>query len=41
MKEAVIAELLQHAADELRHADLVTTRIVQLGGNPPTSPSTM
>jgi len=38
MKEAVIAELLQHAADELRHADLVTTRIVQLGGTPPTSP---
>jgi len=38
MKEAVIAELLQHAADELRHADMVTTRIIQLGGTPATSP---
>jgi bacterioferritin len=38
MKEAVIAELLQHAADELRHADMVTTRIIQLGGTPPISP---
>ncbi len=38
MKEAVIAELLQHAADELRHADLVANRIIQLGGTPATSP---
>jgi len=38
MKEAVIAELLQHAADELRHADMVTARIIQLGGVPLTSP---
>ena len=38
MKEAVIAELLQHAADELRHADLVANRIIQLGGAPATSP---
>jgi bacterioferritin len=38
MKEAVIAELLQHAADELRHADLVANRIIQLGGEPVTSP---
>jgi bacterioferritin len=38
MKEAVIAELLQHAADELRHADLVANRIVQLGGAPVSSP---
>ena len=38
MKDAVIAELLQHAADELRHADMVTTRIIQLGGVPLTSP---
>jgi bacterioferritin len=38
MKEAVIAELLQHAADELRHADMVSLRIVQLGGMPVTSP---
>ncbi len=38
MKEAVIAELLQHAADELRHADLVANRIIQLGGTPVTTP---
>jgi len=38
MKEAVIAELLQHAADELRHADMLTMRIVQLGGIPLTEP---
>ena len=34
MKDAVITELLQHAADELRHAGLLTTRIIQLGGTP-------
>ncbi len=39
MKEAVIAELTQHAADELRHADLLATRIIQLGGTPVTEPS--
>ena len=38
MKDAVIAELLQHAADELRHAEMITTRIIQLGGTPLTSP---
>ena len=38
MKEAVIAELLQHATDELRHADMVATRIIQLGGTPVTEP---
>ena len=38
MKEAVMAELLQHAADELRHADLVSNRILQLGGTPLTTP---
>ncbi|MBU1218527.1 ferritin [Myxococcota bacterium] len=38
MKEAVIAELLQHATDELRHADMLTTRIIQLGGTPITEP---
>lgn len=38
MKEAVIAELLQHATDELRHADMVAGRIVQLGGTPVTEP---
>ena len=38
MKDAVIAELLQHAADELRHADMVSNRIIQLGGTPVTTP---
>jgi bacterioferritin len=38
MKEAVVAELLQHATDELRHADMVATRIIQLGGTPVTEP---
>jgi bacterioferritin len=33
MKQSVIAELLQHAGDELRHADMVATRIIQLGGS--------
>lgn len=34
MKDAVIAELDQHAADELRHAGMVADRILQLGGTP-------
>jgi len=38
MKEAVIAELTQHAADELRHADMLALRIIQLGGTPITKP---
>jgi bacterioferritin len=38
MKDAVIAELLQHSADELRHADMVANRIIQLGGTPLTTP---
>lgn len=38
MREAVVAELVQHAADELRHADMLALRIVQLGGTPPISP---
>jgi bacterioferritin len=38
MKDAAIAELDQHAADELRHADLVSDRILQLGGTPLLSP---
>lgn len=39
MKEGVIAELVQHAADELRHATLVADRIIQLGGTPLTHPA--
>jgi bacterioferritin len=38
MKDAVGAELLQHATEELLHADMVTMRIIQLGGTPVTSP---
>jgi bacterioferritin len=34
MKDAAIAELNQHAADELRHATMVADRILQLGGTP-------
>jgi bacterioferritin len=34
MKDAAIAELTQHAADELRHANMVADRILQLGGVP-------
>ncbi len=37
-KEAVIAELTQHAADELSHADMIALRIIQLGGTPLTKP---
>lgn len=33
-REAVVAELIQHATDELRHAGLVADRIIQLGGTP-------
>jgi len=38
MKDAAIAELTQHAADELRHANLVADRIIQLGGIPLLNP---
>ena len=34
MKDAAITELQQHAADELRHANMVADRILQLGGTP-------
>ncbi len=34
MKDAAIAELTQHAADELRHATMISDRILQLGGTP-------
>ncbi len=33
-REAVVAELLQHSTDELRHAGLVADRIIKLGGTP-------
>ncbi len=39
MKGETIAELTQHAADELRHAEMLATRIIQLGGTPILDPS--
>ena len=38
MKDAVMAELLQHSLDELRHAGMLADRIIQLGGTPLLSP---
>ncbi len=38
MKDAVIAELSLHATEELSHAELLSTRIIQLGGTPVLSP---
>jgi bacterioferritin len=38
MKDAVIAELTLHATEELGHAELISTRIIQLGGIPVLSP---
>jgi bacterioferritin len=38
MKDAVIAELTIHATEELSHAELLTARIIQLGGIPVLSP---
>jgi bacterioferritin len=38
MKDAVIAELTLHATEELGHAELLSTRIIQLGGTPVLSP---
>ncbi|APW48340.1 ferritin-like domain-containing protein [Rhodoferax antarcticus] len=39
--QAVAAEFLAHANEELGHADLLATRIAQLGGEPDFSPSTL
>lgn len=38
MKDAIISELTLHAADELRHATMISDRIIQLGGTPLTHP---
>jgi bacterioferritin len=37
-KDAVIAELVQHATEELAHADMIALRILQLGGKPVLEP---
>lgn len=34
MRGAVVAELEQHAGEELKHAQMLTDRIIQLGGMP-------
>ncbi len=39
MKDAVIAELTLHATEELSHAELISARIIQLGGIPVLSPA--
>ncbi len=38
MREATAAELLQHATEELGHAELLADRLIQLGGTPLLSP---
>ena len=38
MKDAVAAELILHATEELSHADMLAMRIIQLGGTPLISP---
>lgn len=39
MKDAVASELNLHATEELNHAQLLATRIIQLGGTPTLSPN--
>ena len=38
LKDEVMAELVQHSGDELRQAEMLATRIVQLGGKPVLKP---
>ncbi|MBN1372036.1 MAG: hypothetical protein JW987_08835 [Anaerolineaceae bacterium] len=38
MKDAVAAELILHATEELAHADMLALRIIQLGGTPLLTP---
>ncbi len=38
MKDAIASELTLHATEELNHAQLLATRIIQLGGTPVLSP---
>ena len=39
--EAAKAEFLEHATQELQHADQIAERIVQLGGEPDMNPATL
>lgn len=34
MRSSIVAELVEHAQDELRHAQILSDRIIQLGGQP-------
>lgn len=38
MQKSVIAELIEHATDELKHAQMLSNRILQLGGTPVLEP---
>ena len=38
MKDAAAAEFLQHAADEMRHANMIADRLIQLGAFPELEP---
>jgi bacterioferritin len=38
MKDAVSSELVLHAGEEMAHAELLATRIIQLGGTPVLTP---
>jgi bacterioferritin len=38
MRGAVEAELMEHAGEELQHAEMLIERIIQLGGTPLLSP---
>jgi bacterioferritin len=34
MRPEVVEELMEHASDELRHADMIAERLIQLGADP-------
>lgn len=40
-REAVAAEFLEHASEEQQHADQISERITQLGGDPDLNPATL
>lgn len=39
MRQLAVSELTEHAADELKHANMLSERIIQLGGMPILDPS--
>ncbi len=38
MRQAVVSELVEHANEELKHAEMLADRIIQLGGTPIVEP---